>query len=149
MASTSRTIKHRHVVVRDGRTVDVVTGAFGCVLGWAEGEWCEVMLTPAREHDLCLTHRYDAIVPNPPRGDMYEASDLAAWFRALESAGTVRRSSHADRRLRRLAAYGIHSAFRERYAVVIAEAVAAGIDPNGFAMRALYRRAASHHIGGE
>ncbi|SDH44188.1 hypothetical protein [Agrococcus jejuensis] len=133
------------MVVRDGQMVDIVNGDVGCVQARL-GEWCEVMLTPALDHDLCLSHRLPAIVPNPPCGDASDPSDLAAWFRAFEFAGVVRRSGAVNRQLRRLAAYGIHSAFRDAYRDQIDHAIADGFRPSAFGTRALSRRAASHAL---
>lgn len=122
-----------------------MTGEVECVYAWL-GERCEVILTPALDDDLCLTHRLTAIVPNSPRGDMRDPDDLAAWFRAFEFAGVVRRSGADNRQLRRLAAYGIHSAFRDTYRDALDQAIADGLTPMAFGTRGLFRRAASHAL---
>lgn len=133
-------------MVRDGRLVDIVAGPFGCATAWVASDerGCDVMLTPAVEHDVCLTHRRAAIVPSLPRGDAHDPADLAAWFRALSFAWVVRGSSLDVARVVRLARYGVHSAFGAHFGEVIDEAIAAGMTPNDYGMRSLMRKAGSH-----
>lgn len=93
---------------------------------------------------MCLTHRRAAIVPNLPRGDAADPADLAAWFQALSFAWVVRGTSLDMVRIRRLARYGVHSAFVARFGDVIDDAV--GMTPYDYGMRALMRKAGSHAL---